>query len=150
MIDGLRPASLDHGLEPALRLTARNLDRTLDVQLTVTGSLDDLPAAAEVVTLRIVTEALANVAKHSGATSCTVAIDRGDNQLSVSVSDNGHGLHHDQVPAIDEGMGVGLDSIRSRTQEIGGTITTASSPAGFTLHAVLPAHRTSTALTVDA
>ncbi len=149
VIDGLRPASLDHGLEPALRLAAQTLGRTLDLRLRTSGSLADLPAAAEVVALRVATEALANVAKHSAATGCTVALDRTDDQLSVTVTDNGRGLPDDALQAIDRGTGVGLDSIRYRVEEIGGTVTMTSSPAGFTLHVVLPARRTSNFGPVD-
>ncbi|MEV4725608.1 ATP-binding protein, partial [Micromonospora humida] len=62
---------------------------------------------------RIVGEALANTARHAGATCCDVVVRRG-RALVVEVSDDGTGI------VARRPGGVGLDSIRERAAELGG------------------------------
>jgi signal transduction histidine kinase len=106
------------------------------VALTVeTGpGVDELPAAVEVAAYRIASEALANIARHAGATVCRVALERDDDgALVVTVADDGHGIRPD-APA-----GVGLVSLRERAAELGGRCTVTCPPEGGTVvRAVLP------------
>ncbi|WP_373873983.1 sensor histidine kinase [Virgisporangium ochraceum] len=51
---------------------------------------------------------------------------RGDGALHLRIEDDGAGL------PTDIGTGVGLESMRSRTADIGGTVTVASGPGGGT------------------
>ena len=135
LIDGLRPAALDRGLEPALHgLAARFRGAGPDVELRVEGDLADLPAAVEVVAYRVVTEALTNVVKHAGATTARVRVRRDDRHLEVEVADDGHGTAG--IP--DAAHGVGLGSVRGRAEEIGGSYAFASGPTGTTLSVLLP------------
>jgi signal transduction histidine kinase len=115
LVDRLRPPALDRGLEAALRGECARFDSTaLTVRLDVSGSLEGLPAAVEVVAYRILSEALANVARHSQARTCWVTVVR-DEVLVLVVQDDGVGLGH-QVR-----RGVGLSSMQERAAEIGGT-----------------------------
>jgi two-component system, NarL family, sensor kinase len=115
LVDRLRPPALDRGLEAALRGECGRFDSTaLAVRLDVSGSLEGLPAAVEVVAYRILSEALANVARHSQARTCWVTVVR-DEMLVLVVQDDGIGLGH-QVR-----RGVGLSSMQERAAEIGGT-----------------------------
>jgi two-component system NarL family sensor kinase len=115
LVDRLRPPALDRGLEAALHGECARFDSTaLTVRLDVSGSLEGLPAAVEVVAYRILSEALANVARHSQARTCWVTVVR-DDMLVVVVQDDGIGLAH-QVR-----RGVGLSSMQERAAEIGGT-----------------------------
>lgn len=137
LIDGLRPAALDDGLETALRLSVNALSASLDVRLDVTGDLAELPAAVEVVSLRVVTEALTNVVKHSAATTCVVSLTRSDSMLRMSIVDNGTGLR-DAVGSADQRHGVGLASMRSRIEEVGGWLAVRSSTNGLAVEVGLP------------
>jgi signal transduction histidine kinase len=133
LVDELRPPALDRGLEEALRAEcARFSTDDLSVHCTVEGTLEGLPAAVEVAALRIVAEALTNVARHSGARTCRVAVTR--NQcLTVVVTDDGAG-----IPATT-GAGVGLGSMRERAAELGGECTVGAAPGGGTfVHLELP------------
>ncbi len=136
VVDDLRPPALDQlGLVPAIRQQATRFDGSLAVTVEASGDLADLPAAVEVAAFRIATEALTNVARHAGATSCRVAIAR-DGGLEVEVRDDGRGLPAQIVP------GVGLSSIRERTAELGGACTIARDPGGGTVvRARLPVAR---------
>ncbi|MBW4705506.1 sensor histidine kinase [Micromonospora sp. RL09-050-HVF-A] len=114
LVDQLRPAALDRGLESALRAECQRFDGpTLTVRLSVADALHRLPAAVEVAAYRIVGEALANTARHAGATCCDVVVRRGRG-LVVEVSDDGTGI------VARRPGGVGLDSIRERAAELGG------------------------------
>jgi signal transduction histidine kinase len=89
-----------------------------------TLSADDLrraPAAVESAAYFVVAEALTNVAKHSGATRCSVALACTD-RLVLEVADDGHG-------GADEQAGSGLAGIRRRVEAHDGRLRL-SSPAG--------------------
>ncbi|HEX2300943.1 MAG TPA: histidine kinase, partial [Pseudonocardiaceae bacterium] len=114
LVDELRPPALDRGLETALRAECDRFDRTgLSVHCVVDGTLEALPAAVEVAAFRIVAEALTNMARHSRAQTCRVAVQR-NGVLRVEIVDDGIG-----IPASAR-LGVGLHSMRERAAELGG------------------------------
>ena len=94
--------------------TAFGVAEQLDVDLDLPEDVPALPAAIEVAALRIVQEALANVAHHSGARACGVRIEV-DDTVAIEISDDGDGLPDDYRP------GIGLHSMRERAAELGGT-----------------------------
>ena len=134
LVDDLRPPALDEvGLVGAVRQRAAALS-TGGLAYLVTGPevLDDLPAAVEVAAFRIASEAMTNVAKHSGASRCTVEI-RLDGTLGVTVTDNGVGA--DQPT----GSGVGWTSMTERAAELGGSCTISTrAEGGVLVRALLP------------
>ncbi|HYI55343.1 MAG TPA: histidine kinase, partial [Microlunatus sp.] len=128
LIDGLRPAALDAGLAAALGDLVHRLSESLPVTLEISGDLDDLPAAVEVVTYRMVTESLGNVIKHARASRAWIDLLRDEETLTVRVRDDGVGLGGAAPP--DSRGGVGLSSIRSRVEEVGGRFSTEPVPVG--------------------
>ena len=120
IVYGLRPPALDElGLAGALRDQAERFRcqaPTLAISLDAPiKGLTDLPPVVEVACYRIVTEALANVARHAQATRCAVRIHL-DHGIHVDVRDNGAGL-----PAHWR-AGVGIASMRERVSELGGEL----------------------------
>jgi two-component system NarL family sensor kinase len=129
LVYGLRPPALDElGLAAALR---RHGD-ALPVSVTVDAPdrLPSLPAAVEVAAYRIATEALTNVARHSGAGTARVEL-RIDSAVRLSIVDDG-------APDRHWTPGVGLTSIRERVAELGGTCTAGPTASGGRVDAVLP------------
>jgi signal transduction histidine kinase len=131
IVEGLRPAALDDlGLPEAVRQLG--LLTPLEVQVEV----DDgprLPAATEVAAYRIVQEALTNVTRHAGAQHACVRLGRSAGSLVVEIVDDGSGV---VVPRQD---GVGIGSMRSRAEEIGGSFELTATPgSGTTITARLP------------
>jgi len=115
LVDQLRPPALDRGLPAALRAEGRRFDgEDLSVTVEAPDELDGLPAAVEVAAYRIVAEALTNVARHARASRCTVTVEHCE-ALVLTVVDDGVGL-----PTAGR-RGVGLDSMRERAEELGGT-----------------------------
>jgi len=133
-IRGLHPAVLsDRGLGPALSgLAAR---APLPVRLRV-----DVPRPAspgvEAVAYFIVSEAIANVAKHAQATRAEVTVTRADDVLRITVTDNGRGGAAPVMPAAGDGTGshgTGLRGLAQRAAAVDGTLSIDSPPGGPTV-----------------
>lgn len=131
LVEGLRPAALDtRELADALvafveGLAAATTGR-LDVVLDVKGVLPPLGPDVDAAAYRIVTEAVTNVVRHSGARTCRVRVTADDAALRLVVDDDGTGL-----PAQPRD-GVGLASMRRRAAELGGVWTAGPRPDGGT------------------
>lgn len=117
LVHELRPPALDElGLVGAVREIAARQDG-LRIILEAPAGLPPLPAAVEVAAYRIAGEAMANVARHAGASRCEVrlTLDEPRGSLRLEVSDDGRGIGENR------GSGVGLHSMRERAEELGGT-----------------------------
>ena len=131
LVNGLRPPALDDlGLIGSLRQQTDRLAQRPDgssvaVCLNTPEPLPALPAAVEVAAYRIITEAMTNAARHSGATRIDVllAVADGDG-LRIEVRDDG------RVPGPGWQPGFGLTSMRERAAELGGTCQAGPDPAG--------------------
>ena len=134
LVDGLRPPALDElGLVEAVRQQAARLETggaAGTPSITVEAEprlLPALTAAVEVAAYRIAVEAVTNVVRHAGATTCRVRFDAtGGSMLRLEIVDDGRGLPSGVVP------GVGLESMRERADELGGTIVVEAGDGGGT------------------
>ncbi|WP_432877789.1 histidine kinase [Kribbella sp. CA-245084] len=135
LVDDLRPPALDElGLVGALRQRADQLSfradgATIHVAVSANG-LPTLPAALEVAAYRIATEALTNVVRHSRATSAVLAL-RCGSDLEIEVTDDG-------PPNGAWRPGVGLQAMRERAAELGGTFNAGPTPTGGLVRASFP------------
>jgi signal transduction histidine kinase len=135
LVYALRPPTLDElGLVSALREQAltigdqRHLANGGNLQVLVEApeSLPPQPAAVEVAAYRIIMEALTNVTRHAGAGCCRISLTPLDNELWIEVVDDGLGL------PLEPRLGVGLNSMRERAEELGGSCHIEPGPAGGT------------------
>jgi two-component system NarL family sensor kinase len=135
VVDGLRPAPLGElGLLGALRERVDWFDRNgLPSTLEAPAALPALPAAVELAAYRIVTEALANVARHAHAGHAVVTVSAGDG-LCIDVQDDDPGA----AGAGQWRPGVGLQSMAERAAEVGGALQVGPTPTGGRVHASLP------------
>jgi signal transduction histidine kinase len=141
-VDELRPAAIDEvGLSGAIRQRAASLSTDLLVfQVQSPPAPPPIPAAVEVAAFRIASEAMTNVAKHSGASRCHVEL-AFDHMLELTVSDNGDGAGARQHGAPSH-QGVGWTSMAERAAELGGSCTIHGRPqGGLVVRAVLPLHQ---------
>jgi signal transduction histidine kinase len=91
-----------------------------------------LPDQAEVATYFVVSEALANVAKHARASVVQVRVEVQGGTLNVSIDDDG-------VGGADPSRGSGLVGLTDRVEASGGTISISShAGAGTRITAELP------------
>ena len=121
VLDGLRPGALDlHGLDGAVRDTASSLGmgRPGAPHFDLCSDLPPLlPPSIEEAAFRIAAESLTNVVRHSHADHCAVRLQRANGDLRVQVIDDGWGL------GVDQSQGHGLDSMRRRAADVGGSLT---------------------------
>jgi signal transduction histidine kinase len=122
---------LARGIHPAV-LTDRGLDAAVSglaakstVPVRVRGSLATRPpASVEATAYFIVSEALANVAKHADATAVDVSLEQTDGRLRVEIADNGRGGADPQ--------GAGLRGLADRAAAVDGSLAVVSPPGGGT------------------
>ena len=127
---GIHPAILSEGgLNPALKALARR--SAVPVQLDI-DLQQRLPEPIEVAAYFVVSEALANTAKHAQASVAHVELRADDGRLHLSVSDDG-------VGGATTDSGSGLVGLTDRIEALGGTIVVTSPQGqGTRLEADLP------------
>jgi len=131
----LMPSELvDLGLQPALRTLCREFKERAGVPVTLqAGNVPGKIAPGLALALfRIAQEALNNVGKHSKATLASVNLSRKGKEIVLSVKDNGIGfaLGGKRQPA---GRGIGLGSMRERSELLGGSLELNSKPGAGTI-----------------
>jgi two-component system sensor histidine kinase UhpB len=140
----LRPPMLDdYGLYPALNWYARRFSERTGIQVEVLGSESaERPAPEIEITLfRIAQEALNNVAKHAHATRVQVELEHCASGCDMTITDNGIGIDRERVGDMRERHGLGMVTMRERTQAIGGLFTVGNGPGGGTRIAIeVPSH----------
>jgi signal transduction histidine kinase len=134
LVRGIHPVILeDRGLDAALSAVVARAPIPVTLEVDV-----DLRPSPEVESAAyfVVSEALTNVARHSGATNAAVSLVRAGDTLVVEVRDNGGG---GADGSADVGDGTGLAGLRERAASLGGSIHLDSPTGGPTiLRAVLP------------
>lgn len=83
--------------------------------LDLTERLDN---KVEINTYRIVQELVSNALKHSQASEITTQVNRINNQLVITVEDNGVGF--DSLEVKEKSSGMGLKNVMSRAHELNG------------------------------
>ena len=119
----LHPVTLkEGGLEPALGAVARQAERQ-GGELEVNVQIDEgVLGRNDELVLALARELLANVAKHSGATSASVRIAPLENSIELQVMDDGKGMSADRRrEALLEGH-IGLASVAQRVEANGGAL----------------------------
>ena len=124
LVRGLHPAVLDdRGLDAALSgVAARS---AVPVRLSV-GATGPLSASVETVAYFVVSEALANVVKHSRAKQAAVDVSRQQDNLLIRVTDDG-------VGGADARGGTGLTGLAQRVASVDGRLRLTSPSGGPTI-----------------
>ncbi len=124
LIHGIHPKVLaDYGLEAAVADAADRSAVPVDVDLELPGRL---PQAVEAAAYFVVCEALANVARHSGASRAEVSGGHRDGRLLLRIRDDGRG-------GARAGAGSGLTGLADRVSVLDGRLSLSSPPGGPTL-----------------
>jgi two-component system sensor histidine kinase UhpB len=130
-----RPSALDdHGLMPAVEAQLKRFSsRTgVEVRLNREGDPDDLPEDVQTALCRVTQEALANVARHAGATVVEVDVEVAES-IELRVRDDGAGFDPGILARRDSGgRGLGLGGMAERTRLVGGELDGRSAPGGGT------------------
>jgi signal transduction histidine kinase len=111
----------ERGLGPAITALAARSPIPAGVDLDIPGKLPD---AVENATWFVISESLANAAKHSGARHVVIAAGVAGDRLTVEVSDDGVGGA--------DASGGGLTGLRRRVEALDGTLHVHSPDGGPT------------------
>ena len=127
---GIHPAILaEGGIGPALRTVARRSSVPVVLDMRTDGRL---PEPIEVAAYYVVSEVLANAAKHAGASVATVDVETVDDVLRIVARDDG-------VGGAEFARGSGLVGLRDRVEALGGRMSLESPRGeGTTIEVELP------------
>ncbi|MFE6183695.1 sensor histidine kinase [Streptomyces sp. NPDC056465] len=130
--DEAAPTTPSPGLSRIGELISSATRAGLDVHIERHGTPALLPAAVDLAAYRIVQESLTNAVRHSGARHVVVDLRHGEREVTLHVTDDGHG-------AVRRPPGSGIAGMTERARALGGTLSAGAGPAGgFTVRARLP------------
>jgi signal transduction histidine kinase len=122
------------GLQQALQDYCDGLSANQSFKINVEfyGLEKRLESSVEIVLYRIVQELLNNAVKHSGATTILAQVIRQDNNISITIEDNGKGF---DTATTDFTKGAGLANVKSRVDYLKGQLDIKTEPGkGTSVH----------------
>lgn len=138
-----------HDVAAAVERVAERFRRESGVDVSVRVEAVDLPRDLQVVLIRVVQEALANIRKHSASPTARVVLSTRPGTAELSIADDGRGFDPESPST-----GFGLPGLRERIALAGGSFSITSGPSGTTVTCGLPLEAGATAptqpTTVDA
>ncbi len=144
MSHNLRPSALDDfGLVVALKSLSQEFEKHHKIKIVFEGddsSIIHLDSHIEIAVFRIVQESLSNIAKHSRASRVSIRLVQDADSIDLAVEDNGRGFEQEEHPRL-KGLysGLGLISMRERTEQLGGIFEISSiKKQGTTIHVRIP------------
>ena len=139
---GLHPAMLDNlGLMITLEWLCREYQETypqLRLLKTLGVTEDEISQPAKLAIYRICQEALTNIAKHARARHVELRLSSIRGRLLLTIHDDGRGFKQQATPRTNS-SGLGLTSMRERTELLNGSFNIESAPElGTTLRITIP------------
>ena len=140
----LRPSTLDDlGVLATLEWFCREYQKIyshIRIEKKTGLKESDVPMPVKTVIYRVTQEALNNIAKHSKANLVRFSLNKKENKIELTIRDDGIGFDLEQAFNPEESRrGLGLTSMRERTQLSGGSFVIESTPGnGTTLRAIWP------------
>jgi signal transduction histidine kinase len=135
------PVLDDFGLASALRWYVEGFSQRsgISVRLELAEEIPRFGRELETALFRIVQEGLTNVHRHSGGQKACVELKIEDQQISTTITDDGHGMPQEVLRDVGRGQGgLGLMGMYERVKKLGGTIHINSGNLGTTIKAELP------------
>lgn len=128
LAQGVRPSSLDEGLEPALRALVKSVPLPIDLDLAT----DHVPEPSATAAYYVAAEAVTNALKHAKPGRIGITLGSTTAGLRLAIVDDGRG-------GANEAAGSGLAGVRDRVEAVGGRLTVStSSAAGTVVEAIFP------------
>ena len=135
----LRPGLLDDlGLAAAIEWQAADFQNRSGISCSAALAADDLELDRDLATalFRIFQETLTNIARHAGATRTEVRLEKNEDNIVLTVTDNGHGITKKQS---NNDRAFGIIGMRERAHLWGGELTIAGSRnEGTTVTVAIP------------
>jgi signal transduction histidine kinase len=140
----LRPSTLDDlGVLATLGWFCREYQKIyshIRIEKEIGLQEDEVSNTLKTVIYRLTQEAMNNVAKHSQADLIHLSLRRRENEIQLAIKDNGMGFDLEEILSSEGSKrGLGLSSMRERTELSGGAFTIESTPGkGTTVRASWP------------
>lgn len=147
----LKPTVLvDYGLQAGLNVFIQEIGKLtgIDLQYRTTGAISRLPQKTENNIFRIIQEAINNAIKYSAADKITVSLKQIENELIITVKDEGKGFDTKIAEARSSNMesGRGFFNMYERTEYVNGNLEIQSEPGqGTTVRLTVPVRNSVTA-----
>jgi signal transduction histidine kinase len=142
----LHPPLLDEvGLLSAVRWYAEGFANRSGIHVAMDlGEIGRLPGAVETALFRVVQEALTNVHRHASTATASIRLRATTDAVALDIDDEGHGLreavtHHNGT--LGETLGVGIQGMRERVRQLGGTFDVEFRDTGTTVRVRVPMDR---------
>jgi signal transduction histidine kinase len=138
----LHPPLLDEiGLLPAVRWYVKGFTGRsgIEVELDL-GEFERLPGPMELALFRVIQESLTNIHRHAASATASIRLTGTSHVVTLEVQDRGRGLRHDLNDAAvrSELLGVGIQGMRERIRQLGGTFEIAFTDHGTTVRVDVP------------
>ena len=116
----LRPTVLDDlGILATIGWFTREFQKVyshISVERQISVEENEIPDSLKTALFRVMQEAMNNVAKHSKANLIRFILKKAKDEVALSIEDNGEGFDPENIK-----QGLGLTSMRERTELSGGT-----------------------------
>jgi PAS domain S-box-containing protein len=140
----LRPSTLDDlGVLATLGWFCREYQKIyshIHIEKEIGLQENEVSTPRKVVIYRLTQEAMNNIAKHSQADLIHLSLRRMENEIELVIKDNGMGFDLEEILSPERSKrGLGLSSMRERTELSGGAFTIETTPGkGTTIRASWP------------
>jgi len=140
----LHPPLLDErGLPAAVRWFVEGFTKRSGIQVMLDlRDVGRLPGPIETALFRVVQESLTNVHRHAAATTASIHLTATADAVALDVEDQGRGrrdqVPHQAGPLQRETLGVGIQGMRERIRQLGGTFDIAFTDTGTTVRVRVP------------
>jgi len=144
----LHPPLLDErGLPAAVRWFVEGFTKRSGIEVTLNlHDVGRLPGPIETALFRVVQESLTNVHRHASTSTASIELTMTAGAVALDIQDGGRGLR-DQVPRhqnstlLPETLGVGIQGMRERIRQLGGTFGVAFTDTGTTVRVRVPLNK---------
>jgi signal transduction histidine kinase len=140
----LHPPLLDErGLPAAVRWFVEGFTKRSGIQVTLDlHDVGRLPGPIETALFRVIQESLTNAHRHASTTTASIHLTTTAGAIALDIEDHGHGLR-DRAPRrastlLPETLGVGIQGMRERIRQLGGTFDIAFADTGTTVRVRVP------------
>lgn len=140
----LHPPLLDEmGLLSAVRWYVEGFTKRSGIQVVMElGEVNRLSRPVETALFRVLQESLTNVHRHASAAAASIRLTATADTVTLEVHDQGHGLHDSirREPATVRSvtLGVGIQGMRERISQLGGTFDIEFADDGTTVRVDVP------------
>ena len=140
----LHPPLLDEaGLVSAVRWFAEGFKKRSGIHVVMDlGEVGRLQGPIETALFRVVQESLTNAHRHASTTTVSIRLTAAADTVALDIQDRGHGLRVTQHgPLVPGTLGVGIQGMRERVRQLGGTFDIEFTNKGTRVHVCVPLNK---------